>query len=230
MAGVINPRADTPIAGYQAEAKRPGVFVLQPGEDWPSEAENTATPFAPSSVPTGQGLPTQTTAMPAPTFAPASSTTTSTLSSGGVAGVTLGTVFAIALICGLFFFLGRRRRAAPPPGQPIIYEKPPPVGYNPSVPSPPHVVSPLYGDSIAYRAYSPVPHAFPPGVLAEDKALRGSQQGSVVEMGSPTPTGTWVSRANSYIGPASPQAPQAPQAPQSDPGERWNQDSAMRDY
>lgn len=213
MAGVINPRSDTPIAGYQAAAKKPGTFVLQPGEDWPSESDNSVVPPAPTSVPTGStGLPGSTGTLGGQTTvtavaSPTASSSSSGLSTGSIAGITIGAVGVIALICGLFFYLGRRHHsdatAAAPPAPPhhsIIYEKQPPptLAYAPPMSPQSQPISPLYAEPIGYRAYSPDPRAFPPGVLADDKAYRRSQQSPVVELGSPAPGATWETRADSY--------------------------------
>jgi len=223
MAGVINPRDDTPIAAYQAEAKKPGTFVLQPGEDWPSEAENSQTPLGPSSVPTGgSGLPSSSTGPPvqivtaaAPGVTAVAATSGAAMSVGGIAGVVLGSVAVVALICGLFFFLGRRRRSGSaghgtPPS--VAYKKgQPPVGY---ITAPPPQ-QPLYGEAMSYRAYPHDPRAFPPGVLADDKSYnrQSNAGGPPVEIGNPTPG--WDPRTASLIsgGHTSP-------VPQSDSGEQ----------
>lgn len=227
MAGVVNPRNDTPIAEYQAEAKKPGTFVLQPGEDWPAEAENSRTPLGPSSVPTGGSeLPSSSTSPPVQVVtavAPgvtAAAATSGAMPVGGIAGVVLGSVAVVVLICGLFFYLGRRRRSdstghGTPPSMAYNKKGQPPVmaggGYIPHQPP----QQPLYGEAMSYRAYPPEPRAFPPGVLADDKLYnRQSQQGGPpVEIGNPTPG--WNPRAASYAsgGHTSP-------VPQSESGEQ----------
>ncbi|KAA8911995.1 hypothetical protein FN846DRAFT_997864 [Sphaerosporella brunnea] len=185
MVGVVNPRQDQPLDTYRAEAKNAS-FVLQPGDSWPSEAQGVTTVPGSPTFATATSPPAVTvTASNTPTPTQSTATHTSSLSVGGIAGIAIGAVGVVALIGGLFFFLGRTKSQPPPPPPPAAtYEKQGPVSYiAPMSPPPP----PFIDRQLAYRAYSPDPRAFPPQALADDKWRENPRGSHAVEMvGSPS--------------------------------------------
>ena len=92
MIGSVN--AKDPVADFatvQAAAKRKA-FSLSPGEKFPGESGETPTPAATPVASTGGH--------------------SDGLSSGAIAGSTIGAVAAFALVGLLFFFVGRKKKAA----------------------------------------------------------------------------------------------------------------------
>lgn len=129
MVGVINPNATESVL-EQTELAKNSTFMLQPGEAWPSEQMD---PFSTTS----SSVPTSTPAAPTSTSAPAAATTTaaaatssshsSGLSGGGIAGVAIGAAAVALLGAALLFMCGRasRKHDAPPPGHvPVTYIDP----------------------------------------------------------------------------------------------------------
>ncbi|KAF8250676.1 hypothetical protein K440DRAFT_617460 [Wilcoxina mikolae CBS 423.85] len=163
MVGVINPAQDSDLDKYRSGSKNAS-YVLQPGQDWPSEAEsNTAAVHSPTIPPTSSSTgPTsaaEVTITASPTHSPAAGNTQS-LSTGGIAGVAIGAAAVVGLIGGLFFFLGRKKSAppaTPAPEKPIsaAYPSPHPSTFSAFRPG----VDPAYG----FPGYAPPdPRSFPP--------------------------------------------------------------------
>lgn len=240
MVGVINPHNDSQLDDFRNRAKNAS-YVLQPGDPWPSEADipgrqpqSPSPPSTTTSTSSAPPPPTTVTALPTPTRTNDNGGGGG-LSSGGVAGVSLGAAAVVALIGALFFFLGRRRTDAAHSvagnsvlGYPPMRAGPMPAGFRGS------------GDPAAYGlggAYGPDPSAFPPRSVGTASPLgdegkqygwRSSRQstlrnGRPVEMGAEgdaaTVRDTWgfpaLDSAGSPLYPPPP--PQQQQQPQQQP-------------
>ena len=109
MLGVINVIAETPLA-TQIELAREADYMLLPGEEAPTEAQEASLSALAHSA-TATLTETVTAATSAPTQSQTSSATLSHrgLSGGAVAGVAIGAVAATLIIVGLLLLMRRNR-------------------------------------------------------------------------------------------------------------------------
>ncbi|KAL7274621.1 hypothetical protein RUND412_002471 [Rhizina undulata] len=106
MVGVINPSNQTIITDFIANAKAAD-FVLQPGEQWPSEQPPPTDAASTSS--TGGSVLGVAAKQPTP-----ASTSSTKMSNGEISGVTISAIIAVVLIGLLFFMVGRNKKRRAP--------------------------------------------------------------------------------------------------------------------
>ncbi|KAL4997692.1 hypothetical protein BDV10DRAFT_186074 [Aspergillus recurvatus] len=106
MVGVINPNK-TQTWESQRKAALEGPYMLLPGQPMPAEGSSPSTVTA---VP--HSSPSSTTNHHAPLYSSPSAGTSSsshTLSAGAIAGIAVGSIAFVAILCVLLFLLGRNR-------------------------------------------------------------------------------------------------------------------------
>jgi hypothetical protein len=107
MVGVINPNASVSIQVQSQDAKD-SQYMLQPGENFPSEGSSTSKPSAASSTSDANEYASSSTAS-ATSAAVASKSSSSSLSKGAIGGIVVAAVIVLLLAAALFFFVGRAR-------------------------------------------------------------------------------------------------------------------------
>ncbi|KIW07719.1 hypothetical protein, variant [Verruconis gallopava] len=110
MVGVINPNSTELLSTQKAYAAN-STYMLQPGEDFPSEA-GASTTASSSNYPTSteSASSASSSALAAATSTTAENTShKSSFPAGAIAGVVVGVVAIIALAAALFYFIGRHR-------------------------------------------------------------------------------------------------------------------------
>lgn len=100
MVGVINPNANVSLANQMQMAKD-SKYMLQPGENFPTEGGSAVSPTRPSTIVSQTSNSTST--------ASASPDTHSSLSPSAVAGLSVGAAILIILSACLCFFIGRTK-------------------------------------------------------------------------------------------------------------------------
>jgi hypothetical protein len=117
MVGVINPNASVSIQVQSQDAKD-SQYMLQPGENFPSEASSSSSEYAATG--TSKSTSTSSTEY-ATSSAAASKSSSSSLSSGAIAGIVVAAVLLLILAAALFFFVGRARTLKETVNQQALY-------------------------------------------------------------------------------------------------------------
>ncbi|KAF2003670.1 hypothetical protein P154DRAFT_561115 [Amniculicola lignicola CBS 123094] len=142
MVGVINPNTSVSLDKHKNKAKEAN-FVLSPGESPPPEA-------------TSQGIATPTTSN-LPAHHPAHH---GKLSSGGIAGIVIGSVAIVTLAAALCFFVGRFKTLRETHPRNSTAHHPPPQDMAPPPQYLPPPMAPTDGSTYTNSWYGPT--AFPP--------------------------------------------------------------------
>jgi hypothetical protein len=130
-------RNATTVLATQKDLASKAKYVMQPGDDFPPEADPNDKPA--TSTSTSSVATTTPTAGPA-SASPTSSPHKSALSAGAIAGIVVGAVFVLGLAAALMFFIGRsktlketvkRQSQMPPPFHPPMEQSMYPPGFAP---------------------------------------------------------------------------------------------------
>lgn len=177
MVGVINPNASESLA-VQRQLAENSSFMLQPGEAWPSES--TPDPFSSSASPTPTSRSSSSTSAPTAaattTVAAVSTNHSSSLSSGGIAGIAIGAAAVAILAAALLYLCGRQSRR--PSHQPVPqHPYDPHMSYVPSNPVASKHTTMASGHESGAFAGSPYLSAALPGyVPSHDPAMSPSMR------------------------------------------------------
>jgi hypothetical protein len=177
MVGVINPNASVSIQNQIAGAKG-SKYMLQPGENFPSEggSSSSSSSVSSSSISTTSATASATTS--------ASSSGGSSFPKGAIAGIVVGAIVLLCLAAGMCFFFGRAKS---------LREEVNRQSLHPSVismrspghlsPAPPPIIDPMY--QAGGTVYIPVkasdlhrvslpPYGAQPGMMGPDGPISPS--------------------------------------------------------
>lgn len=142
MVGVINPNASVSIE-KQVTAAKDSTYMLQPGENFPSEGGSSSSSL-PSSA-SSTSLSASSSLTPSSSASTVFSSKSSSFPKAAIAGIVIGAVVVLGLAAGMCFFLGRAKSLNEEVNRQSIHPSVASIrGSGHLSPAPPSMIDPMY--------------------------------------------------------------------------------------